>query len=476
MSRKIVNGLLMDCARTIERHDYYFKLVDFMADWKMNILLLHFTDDQGCAIQLPGFPRLAMKNAFSAAEIRSLIKYAAKKGIEIIPELETFGHARYLTDKSKYSYLYAGKKSDKVLTFNAIDPLSLDSVTLMRSLIKSVAKLFPSKYLHIGCDEVNLEEYCKVRGGIEPGKVWAGYVNKIIGVVKDNGKIPMLWADHLVSGKKEAGLLRKDVIAVRWNYIADTEEKYFKILKKAGFKDVYASPSVACNDYRFLTAGRGLENVIKMSKFTAKNKLKGFINTIWCPYRYIQGAVYYGIAFGSYSLTQKGNVKLQEFNKLFAQKVFGTAEDKHLNEFLLECPNFDIDNMVVGDMFNRGFDWVIMTPEHRKKMLMINKLGKELLSKMETAAPVKNIDIWESMLLAVKAAWLFSEHFVITKNKIKDKERIKKYKSLLKKVTLQASKDWDKTRFPEDPQKYGGKFPDECGNYALLILRELRKL
>jgi hypothetical protein len=38
-----INGLLIDCARTIEKHGYYSLLVDFMADWGMNTLLFHFT-------------------------------------------------------------------------------------------------------------------------------------------------------------------------------------------------------------------------------------------------------------------------------------------------------------------------------------------------------------------------------------------------------------------------------------------------
>jgi hypothetical protein len=75
-----INGLLIDCARTIEKHGYYSRLVDFMDDWGMNTLLFHFTDDQGCAVVLPGFEKLASPNAFSAAEIRTgftLIKWAA---------------------------------------------------------------------------------------------------------------------------------------------------------------------------------------------------------------------------------------------------------------------------------------------------------------------------------------------------------------------------------------------------------------
>ena len=55
MSNKLIDGVLIDCSRTMERHEYYFKLIDFMAEWGLNTLFFHFTDDHGCAVQLPGF-------------------------------------------------------------------------------------------------------------------------------------------------------------------------------------------------------------------------------------------------------------------------------------------------------------------------------------------------------------------------------------------------------------------------------------
>jgi len=40
-----INGIMIDNVRLIEKHSYYFDLIDFMSEWGMNTLLLHFTDD-----------------------------------------------------------------------------------------------------------------------------------------------------------------------------------------------------------------------------------------------------------------------------------------------------------------------------------------------------------------------------------------------------------------------------------------------
>jgi len=475
MSNKLIDGVLIDCSRTMERHEYYFKLIDFMAEWGLNTLFFHFTDDHGCAVQLPGFPRLEMKHAFTLPEIKKLIRYAAKKKIDIVPELETFGHSRYLTDKKKYSYLYAGGKTN-ILNFNAIDPLSYDTIMVMKKLIGTVVKIFPSKYLHIGCDEVNLKEYCLIKGGLDEASVWTNYVNKIIQITKETGKIPMMWADHPSTNPKIAELLRKDVIVVQWDYEGNTREKYFKFLKKAGFKEIISAPSIACNAYRFLPSVTGIKNVVNMSKFAAKYKLNGMVNTIWCPYRYVQGSMYYGIAFGAYSLRAKGKGKLAEFNKVFAEKVFGTSKDGNINEFLKNYSKFEVYNVLVGELFGIKAKWVKVKDVHKKTMREINEIGRDLLSKAEYVAPEKNREIWDAMLLALKCSWIFSEHYVITKGKAKNKNRIKEYKKMLGTVTKQVSDDWDKNRFPDDPQKFGGRFANEANSYMMLILQELKKI
>ena len=63
----------------------------------------------------------------------------AVRGIEVIPELETFGHTRYITDKTEYQHLTAGKRT-KEIHFNAINPLHEDTHSLMFQLIQSVAR------------------------------------------------------------------------------------------------------------------------------------------------------------------------------------------------------------------------------------------------------------------------------------------------------------------------------------------------
>ena len=146
-----LNGIMIDCSRLLEKHEYYYRLIDFMSEWEMNTLLFHFSDDHGLSIALPGFEKLAHKHAFTPFEIGILVEYAKERGIDIIPELEVFGHTRYITDHPDYYHLYVGDRSNQVV-FNALDPRNPETIDLMRSIIIEFAKLFPSEYMHLGCD------------------------------------------------------------------------------------------------------------------------------------------------------------------------------------------------------------------------------------------------------------------------------------------------------------------------------------
>ena len=331
-----MNGIMIDCCRLIERHEYYFELVDFMADWGMDTLQLHFCDDSGLAIRLPGFEELAMPNAFEIEEVERLITHAAERAIQIIPEVETFGHTSFITSSKKYRHLLGGK--DESTTFNVIDPLNPETVKLIDALIGSTARLFPCEYLHIGCDEVALASYCAAKE-IEPAIVWTDYVNKVIGLVIDHGKTAMMWADHPVKDDKIARLLRRDAVMVHWAYETNATVEPVKKLLANGFNRIIVAPSLNCWRIRFLPDKSALTNTNAHAAMTQMSGVEGMINTIWCPWRYLRDTLYYGVAWSAEAFIHRCMPNVEEFNRKFALKVF-KSEDKGLLEFLKLFPEF----------------------------------------------------------------------------------------------------------------------------------------
>ncbi len=463
-----INGLMIDASRLLEPKPYYTRLIEFMAEWKLNTLLFHFSDDYGCALRLKGFEHLAMPNAFTPRELQKLIAFAAERGIEVIPELETFGHTQYLTDHPDYRHLFAGKRT-RALRFNAIDPFNPETHALMRKLIKTVAKVFPSRYLHLGCDEVDLSATCREKG-LKVETVWTGYVNQMIQLAHDAGKTPIIWADHVSGNPGIARQLRKDVVLMDWRYTDDIKDGVLAQLQTAGFKKLMVAPSIACAQHRFLPTRRALENTDRMATFAAKHKAQGVINTIWCPWRYLQNTLYYGIAYSAESVRHGGYPDRTAFNKRFAGKVFATTLEPVLANFLENWLALVLDYDQSQKIAFKRNDF---TPDEIRRLKQVTRLGDQTLRLAPDYTPRSNPEIWNAMVLSAQCVWLCAEGTLLRLTPSKDAKRKARYNTLLRQTRMEMDQEWDRTRDPDDPQKRKTRFPKQEDNYAMLLIRNL---
>ena len=56
-------GLMLDCSRTFQSLEYLRQTIDRMAFYKMNVLHLHLTDDQGWRLEIKSHPELTGRGA-----------------------------------------------------------------------------------------------------------------------------------------------------------------------------------------------------------------------------------------------------------------------------------------------------------------------------------------------------------------------------------------------------------------------------
>ncbi|MEO0514349.1 MAG: family 20 glycosylhydrolase [Planctomycetota bacterium] len=464
-------GLLIDCSRVVERHAYYFRLIELMAAWNYNTLVFHFNDDHGLSVKLPGFQKIAQPYAMTCGQVRKLITHAADHGIEVIPELETFGHTRYLTDQPQYRHLFAGQWSRK-RTYNAIDPRHPETFALMRRLMRETSKLFPSDYLHIGCDEVDLKHYAQQHGGLDTKAVWAEYVNRMITMAIEHGKTPMLWADHLMHDPEIARQIDKRAIPVWWNYQPDGDDSQYRHLLEAGFEKLWMAPSTSNGRIRFLPTTYGLDNVDRLARFAHQHRAHGFLNTVWEPHYGLQGAHDYGIAYAAESCRAQGKLDRDKFNRRFVKQHFGTSMDNELRDYLADWPSLHITDEVTY--------WLV---GHRTKLSkagwdslrQVNQTGRAILSLAADYSPSKNVEAWRAMRIAARAAWAVSE-FAVLKRWGGSPARKQAHNQMLKRVRREVADEWDRTRHPDDPRKHRSAFTTDPYNYAIVLLQHLKPL
>jgi N-acetyl-beta-hexosaminidase len=97
---------MVDAARVPETIAYYKRVIEFCSDWELNTLQFRLTDDQGSAMHFASVTDLVThRNAFTPEELKSLVEYGQSHGVELTPEVESFGHTGYITRSPAYSHL-----------------------------------------------------------------------------------------------------------------------------------------------------------------------------------------------------------------------------------------------------------------------------------------------------------------------------------------------------------------------------------
>lgn len=171
-------GVHFDCARHYFSIDFLKQFIDVMALHGCNNLHWHITEDQGWRFEVKSMPELAKKGSvrkqtvigrntglydgkeyggyYTQQECRELVDYAAKRFINIIPEIDLPGHmlgALHVypelgcTGGPYEVWPHWGVSADVLCAGN---PKTLE---FLKKVLDEVADVFPSKYIHIGGDE-----------------------------------------------------------------------------------------------------------------------------------------------------------------------------------------------------------------------------------------------------------------------------------------------------------------------------------
>ncbi|MGZ4000327.1 MAG: beta-N-acetylhexosaminidase, partial [Mucilaginibacter sp.] len=177
-------GLMIDVARHFIPFDVMIRNIDAMAAVKMNVLHWHLTDDEGFRVESKVYPLLHQNGStgdyYTQAQLKELVKYAADRGIIIVPEFDMPGHAQswfagYPELASQPGPYRPGSRMQwqnehpdpKRPTGNSIvdiianmeaptfDPTNEKVYKFLDRFIEEMTTIFPSGYMHIGADENN---------------------------------------------------------------------------------------------------------------------------------------------------------------------------------------------------------------------------------------------------------------------------------------------------------------------------------
>jgi hexosaminidase len=182
-------GLMLDTSRHFFEPAYVRKFIDRLASYKLNSFHWHLTDDGGWRMESKRFPKLTGVGAwrkeqgvewdygnlwfpgrdskeklyggfYTQKDIQAMIRYAAERNVNIVPEIEMPGHSAAAAAAYPELQCNAPNKPQHLRDTRSQAPMMIcpgkdATIEFCKGILDETIALFPSKFIHIGADEVD---------------------------------------------------------------------------------------------------------------------------------------------------------------------------------------------------------------------------------------------------------------------------------------------------------------------------------
>lgn len=215
--------------------------VDLLAALRFNAVLVEWEDTfpWNCDCRLRG------RVFYAPDEVGQFAAHCARKGLEIIPLVQSLGHSENVLSKSGYEALR--ELPDRTDVFHPLHPRSPE---LIQEMVEDVLALLPgTRRLHLGCDEAEtLGQHPESRDFINAyGRpaLFRRQLDPVLLVLRQRAIRPILWHDMLVDWPmEELKRFAAEFDVMVWGYSGDPRDEqtdhyrlpHVEKLQMAGFR------------------------------------------------------------------------------------------------------------------------------------------------------------------------------------------------------------------------------------------------
>lgn len=230
-------GLMLDTSRHFPPKSFVLKLIDVMALHKFNSLQLHLTDDQGWRIEIRKYPKLTEVGAwrdetllghpttkpwafdgrrhggyYTQDDIREIVRYAADRYINVVPEIEMPGHARAAVAAYPELGCNPGQTVRPWTVWGVCPDIFVPTdrtIAFLQDVLSEVIELFPSRFIHIGGDEAIKDQWraspvvqARIRelGLKDEAEMQSWFIRQMDGFLTKRGRRLVGWDEILEGG------------------------------------------------------------------------------------------------------------------------------------------------------------------------------------------------------------------------------------------------------------------------------------
>lgn len=192
-------GAMLDVARhffTVREVEQY---IDLLAMYKLNVLHLHLSDDQGWRIVINSRPKLTAVGSltqvgggpggfYTQQDYKDIVGYAQTRYITTVPEIDMPGHTN--AGLTAYPELACSTRSPALYTGIDVGWSTLcvdkeETYAFVDDVVREISALTPGPYFHMGGDEVQT---------LTPEQ-YARFVERVQTIVNKYGKQMIGWEE-----------------------------------------------------------------------------------------------------------------------------------------------------------------------------------------------------------------------------------------------------------------------------------------
>ena len=203
-----------DLKRAMWTREYMAAMVDRLAEWGFNTIVYEVEDK----FRFGNHPALAHADAWTGDETRDLAQACRAKGVEVIPLIQSLGHAESVVGKPEYAHLReAADITDQY------DPTCDEARALLIEMFDEIIDATrPREFFHMGGDETwSLGKSAKcapIVAEIGVGGLYLRHMLPLLEHVHGRGLRPIIWADIVLAHPEIIADVPKFVVMMDWDY------------------------------------------------------------------------------------------------------------------------------------------------------------------------------------------------------------------------------------------------------------------
>jgi len=192
-------GAMLDVSRHFFPVSDVKQYIDLLALYKLNVLHLHLSDDQGWRIEIKSRPQLTSAGGstqvgggpggfYTQADYQEIVRYAQERYITIVPEIDMPGHINAAL--IAYPDLSCGRRPPAPYTGTEVGWSTFcvekeGTYALIDDIVREISAITPGPYFHMGGDEVEVLTH----------EQYAHFVERVQTIVHKYGKRMIGWEE-----------------------------------------------------------------------------------------------------------------------------------------------------------------------------------------------------------------------------------------------------------------------------------------